>query len=215
MTQEEKELLIKDLSGRIPYRHNVWLLVREFDEDAPSNRRMLAKYIDDIYTGWVVECKPYLRPMTSMTEEEEKVFGSFIFTEHHGWDGKTDYHEYVCIDNINKFYDWLNKKMFDYRGLIPRGLALEAKEGMYDLELLHYSLPLQNESDSEIDSSTKITVGCKIRSKTSPYEILSIISNDCHGDEFECSNGSVLSLKQIKKHYDLYIEENKGTIVIN
>ena len=49
----------------------------------------------------------------------------------------------------------------------------------------------------------QITVGTKIRSKTNPDVILSIISDDCHGDEFECSNGSVLSLKQIEKYYDI------------
>ena len=112
-------------------------------------------------------------------------------------------------------YEWLDRKMFDYRGLIPRGLALEAKKGMYELEFLHYWLPLQNESDSEIDNNTKITVGCKIRSKTNPDVILSIVSDDCHGDKFECSNGSVLSLGQLNKHYELYIEENIGTILIN
>ena len=48
-----------------------------------------------------------------------------------------------------------------------------------------------------------ITIGTKIRSKANPDLILSIISNDCHEDEFECSNGSVLSLKQIEKYYDI------------
>lgn len=55
------------------------------------------------------------------------------------------------------------------------------------------------------DNNPKITIGTKIRSKTNPDVILSIISDDCHGDEFECSNGSVLSLKQIEKYYDLII----------
>ena len=69
--------------------------------------------------------------------------------------------------------------------------TLEVKE--VDLEL-------------EIDNnSPKITIGTKIRSKTNPNVILSIISDDCHEDEFECSNGSVLSLKQIEKDYDLII----------
>lgn len=114
MEQKDKELLIKDLSGRIPYRHNFWLQVREFDEDAPSNRRMLTKYIDDIYTGWVVKCKPYLRPMSSMTDEEE------------------DEYEIIIRSSLTTHIDWLNKNMFDYRGLIPKGLALEAPEGMYN-----------------------------------------------------------------------------------
>lgn len=63
--------------------------------------------------------------------------------------------------------------------------------------------------------SVPFKVGVKIISKTNPNVILQIISNDCHGDKFECSNGSVLSLDQLNKHYDLYIEENKGSIIIN
>lgn len=52
-------------------------------------------------------------------------------------------------------------------------------------------------------SNTKITIGTKIRLKTNPNIVLSIISNDCHEDKFECSNGSVLSLKQLEKSYDI------------
>lgn len=62
------------------------------------------------------------------------------------------------------------------------------------------------ESGNE-NNNPKITIGTKIQLKTNPNVILSIISDDCHGDEFECSNGSVLSLKQIEKYYDIYVEE--------
>ena len=54
-------------------------------------------------------------------------------------------------------------------------------------------------------NNPQITIGTKIRSKVNPDVILSIISDDCHEDEFECSNGSVLSLKQIEKYYDIII----------
>ena len=54
-----------------------------------------------------------------------------------------------------------------------------------------------------LKDNTKITIGTKIRLKTNPDVILNIISDDCHYDEFECSNGSVLSLKQIEKYYDV------------
>ena len=57
------------------------------------------------------------------------------------------------------------------------------------------------------NNNPKITTGTKICLKTNPNVILSIISNDCHDNEFECSNGSVLSLKQIEKYYDIYTEE--------
>lgn len=75
-------------------------------------------------------------------------------------------------------------------------------------ELLNFIDSLEEESDciyNHTPNNLQITIGrgTKLRSKTNPNEILNIISDDCHGDEFECSNGSVLSLKQINKYYDL------------
>ena len=62
---------------------------------------------------------------------------------------------------------------------------------------------MTQENKELLSNNTKITIGTKIRSKANPDVILRIISNDCHGDKFECSNGSVLSLKQIEKYYDI------------
>lgn len=76
------------------------------------------------------------------------------------------------------------------------------------LELLNFIDSLEEEPDWEHNhtpNNPKITTGTKIRLKTNPNVILSIISDDCHEDEFECSNGSVLSLKQIEKYYDIII----------
>lgn len=122
MEQKDKKLLIKDLSGRIPYRHTFWLQVREFDEDAPSNRRMLTKYIDDIDNGWVVECKPYLRSMSSMTEEE---YEQIYIDSREKKDG-VDILD--ALANDMDAIDWLNAHHFDYRGLIDKGLAIEVTE---------------------------------------------------------------------------------------
>ena len=61
-----------------------------------------------------------------MTEEERKEYDS---KRKHICD---DYNRY-CFDSIESI-DWLNEHHFDYRGLIPMGLALEAKEGMYKTE---------------------------------------------------------------------------------
>ena len=77
-------------------------------------------------------------------------------------------------------------------------------------ELLNFIDSLEEDTDciyNQIPNNPQITVGTKICLKTNPNVILNIISNDCHEDEFECSNGSVLSLKQIEKYYDIYVEE--------
>ena len=80
--------------------------------------------------------KPYLRPLSSMTEEE--------FLEYHDikYNKVTYRHNYkrfdvgkfanVGIIPIEDYLDWLNSHHFDYRGLIEKGLALEAPEGMYN-----------------------------------------------------------------------------------
>jgi hypothetical protein len=69
------------------------------------------------------QIKPYLRPMSSMTEEEYE-----NFRETFKWFEQFDK---LIFEWTYKSYDWLNKHHFDYRGLIPKGLALEALENMY------------------------------------------------------------------------------------
>ena len=104
MTQEEKELLLRDLCARLPYGVKV----------KSSRRREPVTLSLDVMTDFHLGCsvKPYLRPMTSMTEEESEEFSNM---------------EIVGYSN----YDWLNAHHFDYRGLIEKGLALEAPEEMY------------------------------------------------------------------------------------
>ena len=75
-------------------------------------------------------------------------------------------------------------------------------------ELLNFIDSLEEEPDCIYNhtlNKPKITIGTKIRSKENPDVILNIISADCHEDEFECSNSSVLSLKQIEKYYDIIV----------
>lgn len=209
MERKEKQLLLADLCGRLPYGvfcnigldHPLLLQLLFVDK---LDGILLDFYEDGKdYQVYLSEVKPYLRPMSSMTEEEKKEYN--IFFEEYAPDDRWPHltKNFVEEDLVSELIDWLNRKMFDFRGLIPEGLAEIAPEGMYGPKLLDYCLSSQNESDSVIDNATKITVGCKIRSKTKPIEILSIISDDCHGDEFECSNGTVLSLKQIEKYYEL------------
>ena len=119
MTQEEKELLLKDLSARLPYGVKMYC-----GEDIIMTLRQIDKNCfcecwenEDLkcHSRWML---PYLRPMDSMTEEEKIDYGAFF-----NYDG---------IEYPEEYIDWLNKNMFDYRGLIERGLALEATEEMYN-----------------------------------------------------------------------------------
>lgn len=124
MTQEEKQLLLKDLCGRLIYelkglhRGKVQrLLIMD----------SFGSYQVNGYDAWFnlnsVEFKPYLRPMSSMTEDEKELMkGSVIcFNELEG--------NSTLFDEIG--LDWLLAHHFDFRGLIEKGLALEAPEGMY------------------------------------------------------------------------------------
>lgn len=131
MTKKDKKLLFKDLCARLPYgvictdnRHGD---SRVFYIDVEDEK---VYYTDFDEYGLIEYCMPYLRSMSSMTEREKKEF-------QHIAGGITLDNSIVrsgyCInyDTISKIEDWLNEHQFDYRGLIPKGLALEAKKGMY------------------------------------------------------------------------------------
>ena len=138
MTQEDKQLLIKDLCARLPY--SVCGLHR--GEDFPlyviDNS---GAYMVLGYHAWfdleTVPFKPYLRPMSSMTEEEKSgLQNKFCY----GWDYKdesiwdfVDHHK-IYVADAELLINWFNEHHFDYRGLIPMNLALEAPEGMYKTE---------------------------------------------------------------------------------
>lgn len=122
MSQEEKELLLKDLSARLQY--NVILHfndnLEEDDQYLYSLRRNGNRVlINDAY--YVTELKPYLRPLSSMTEEEEieydATFATIKLTDGH-YDSTMTY----------KSFDWLNANHFDYHNLIEKGLAIEVTE---------------------------------------------------------------------------------------
>ena len=128
MTQEEKQLLLIDLCARLPFGVMVSVQGNEFDfYKYPYQLTAISKFGLDsfckvyhpVYTPFgvpkVEDVKPYLRPMSSMTKEE----CAFYFA--------IDESSATCID-------WLNAHHFDYRGLIEKGLALEAPKDMYKTE---------------------------------------------------------------------------------
>jgi hypothetical protein len=142
MTQEEKQLLLKDLCGRLPYGVKVKYLYWDEDKGCEYPVPMI---LDDINSdgyirfhgdiadgegrGYILTYLPYLRPMSSMTEKEKfEIWGKFYEKDGRGFpDG-------IKESMVFDYVDWLNIRHFDFRGLIEKGLALEAPEGMYKAE---------------------------------------------------------------------------------
>lgn len=116
MTQEDKELLLKDLCARLPYGVKVQSTFYKCDGT-------IWKYENEILTAGLLEYpitryKPYLFPLSSMTEEQKKEESSF---------------DPFKTDEVKTLGDWAiclvefyNKHHFDYHGLIEKGLAIDA-----------------------------------------------------------------------------------------
>ena len=107
MTQEDEELLLKDLCARWPY--GVSIQIKDW---AVLDAELKIGHINRLQIN-DVELKPYLFPMSSMTDEQYKEYWEL---EHSG------NMEHLSIPAL----DWLNKNHFDYRGLIEKGLAIDA-----------------------------------------------------------------------------------------
>ena len=128
MSKEEKELLLKDLCTRLPYRTKVHII----GEDGTEIDADLTTSTIDYFESWTVQ--PYLRPMSSMTEEERDELYTAM-----DWYGEIDVtgdvytkgQEKVYRETFYEYTDWLISHHFDFRGLIPMGLALEAPNDMY------------------------------------------------------------------------------------
>lgn len=130
MTQEEKELLLRDLCARLPYSLCVQDEYGEIDY-INYNDAHFANYFDSILNGKV---KPYLRPMSSMTEEEFTKLKEYSGLKYDQLDlASFQNGTYKCLDFylsevpsvvVIKVFDWLNRYHFDYRNLIQIGLAI-------------------------------------------------------------------------------------------
>ena len=127
MKQEYKELLLSYLSMALPYKIKVCLYEKEtcillgidgyevyLDVDSDSFR--------------IESIKPYLRSMSSMTDEEKMEFDNFCVIDELVWKGNSDigYKNQAII--MSNAIIWLLKKHFDFMDLIAKGLALEASE---------------------------------------------------------------------------------------
>lgn len=130
MTQEEKDLIIKDLCARLPYNCQVFYeYVDDLDGKTYGYSLTLNTWCIDELVADKAIIKPYLRPMSSMTEEERKEYNDLYYQVPIQHSDGNAYRDTKMVEALH--IDWLNKNMFDFRGLIPKGLALKAKEGMY------------------------------------------------------------------------------------
>ena len=140
-TEDKKELVLKDIYSRLPYGVMVRVEVNDVfikptDEVATVNTISMFDYPQKF------RVTPYLRPMSSMTEEEKRELTNTtqydtcykddgidcIYQHILGWEIQGR----ITIHNVGySTIDWLNEHHFDYRGLIEKGLALEAPDGMY------------------------------------------------------------------------------------
>ena len=153
MTQEEKLLLLKDLCARLPYELKIQVYYEDiagsgyFDETVWVIDNDEPFHIND---RWIENIKPYLRSLSNMTEDEamkivelcvcnpkdvlslsvEQDYISIEIDDGVAWSETYTLWFSEIVSSI-KVLDFLNAHQFDYRGLIPIGLALEAPEDMY------------------------------------------------------------------------------------
>ena len=127
MIQEEKDLLLRDLCARLPYgvkfatkyshfKDTHELLVINKHSTIVETFKMLWWDIEDV--------KPYLRPLSSITEEEWRKCVNLGI----GDEFEDSYGEHRHLLPSHRLYDWLNAHHFDYRGLIEKGFAIKVTE---------------------------------------------------------------------------------------
>ena len=133
MTEEQKDLLLKDICARLTYGVICDRLgepkkllgvhpTKKFPLELDNGEYMPSDYeLEGI--------KPYLRPMSSMTKEEEYELSNYIAASMFASQNKN---HLLQLTYEALYGDFFNKHHLDYRGLIPMGLALEASEGMYE-----------------------------------------------------------------------------------
>lgn len=121
MKQEQKELLLKDLCGRLPY--GVKVQTTYINPQTKERRDIGTDVLSTVEISMLIdgyeEHKPYLFPLTSMSEEQLVIYGDLCYAIIHSlaWDMQAA---------LNELVDWLNENHFDYNNLIPMGLSLDA-----------------------------------------------------------------------------------------
>jgi hypothetical protein len=139
MTQEQKNLLLKDLCSRLPYGVKVESVF--INPDTKEHKLCGIEVFDTtsilMIRDGLGEFKPYLFPLSSMTEEQLKEMQEIIGNPNEAcisvntsglelWLNSIDTDPTIWLDTIFEVQNWLNKNHFDYRGLIAKGLAIDA-----------------------------------------------------------------------------------------
>jgi hypothetical protein len=140
MTQEERDILLKDICARLPYNVKAYVkhwssleqkyYVGVYDVKSvfPSLNEIHVQSSSgavNITLGYYEhEFKPYLFPLSSMTEEQKAELMELMYKADTPFGA-------IFSENID-YFDWLNKHHFDYRGLIEKALAIDATgKGIY------------------------------------------------------------------------------------
>ena len=121
MTQEYKELLLKDLCARLPYGVKINESIQgDFTVIGLTTERVFTTCeTEGCHNDFPIECiKPYLFPLSSMTEEEQRTLDSMC-------NGVEMVSRLSGLKMFDKAFNWLNENHFDYRGLIEKGLAID------------------------------------------------------------------------------------------
>ena len=133
MTQKDKELLLKDLCARLPYGVKVESVFINPDtkEHKPCGIEVFDATSLVMIRDGLGEFKPYLFPLSSMTDEQKKELNniSWYFDNDTISNSETYYSEdtdYITHTNCCSLIDWLIRNHFDFRGLIEKGLAIDA-----------------------------------------------------------------------------------------
>ena len=134
MTQE-KQLLLTDLCSRLPCgvkcQFEDTIRVIDGKKDPFFDYVLSARHLDLFINHKNFYIKTYLCPMSSMTEEEEKEYHNLCYEEESEYYKNGEWTTRIYFHETIESIDWLNVHHFDYRGLIEKGLALEAPEDMY------------------------------------------------------------------------------------
>lgn len=126
MTQNEKELLLKDLCCRLPY--GVKVQTTYINPQTKERKDIGTDVLSTVEISMLIdgyeEHKPYLFPLSSMTEEQRKEYDKIIY---HSVELHCErYYDVIDVDSCDELHDFYHKNHFDYRGLIPMDLANDA-----------------------------------------------------------------------------------------